>query len=92
MHRKLSKDKILHSERLGRSSEGFAALLEGDLIEADEGVRRSHPTTYDFYTQSGTETSRDNRGLILLRWNNEKKKIENTKKTGEAEMLSRVWQ
>lgn len=36
-HRKLSKDKLLHTGRFRRSSRGFAALLEGDLIEADEG-------------------------------------------------------
>lgn len=37
MHRKLSKDKVAHTERLWWSSQGFTALLEGDLIEADEG-------------------------------------------------------
>lgn len=35
MHRKLSKDELAHTEQLWRS-QGFAALLEGDLIEADE--------------------------------------------------------
>lgn len=38
MHRKLSKDKVLHIEELWHSSQGFAALLEGNLIEADKGV------------------------------------------------------
>ena len=55
MHRKLSKDKVLHTERLRHSSQGFAALLEGDLIEADEGggghsTLTPPQTTYDFLT------------------------------------------
>lgn len=36
MHGNLSEDKLLHTGRGWRSSRGSAALLEGDLIEADK--------------------------------------------------------
>lgn len=34
VHGKLSKDKVLHIEELWHSSQGFAALLEGNVTEA----------------------------------------------------------
>lgn len=73
MHRKLWKDKVLFTEQLPHSSRGLAALLEGDLIEPNEGGRdsHSHTPTYDFLTRTEEETSRDNNGLIWLTSNSQ---------------------
>lgn len=71
MHRKLSKDKVLRTERLWRSSRGFAALLEGNLIEANEegeSIQHSHPPTYDFLTRKTKGNRRDESSLNQLLW------------------------